>query len=310
MEFELFDFLTSAGGGAFGAAIGGLQAFIFTGFLVLAGVVGLVGGNDTLLNFGAFGPIFGPHISFAGAVAAAVYAARRGYGGLEGKDIVTPLISLGRPDVLLVGGIFGMFGYVLNNIVALIPWFGSNTDTIAFTVVVSGIVARLMFGRTGLLGAVPQGSGWSRFAPTDTANWIRYHEKPGQATVLGLFAGLAGAGIAIVFTASFGNDPGGGQTVMFGVSAMSLLFLSLGMSVPVTHHMTLPAAVAAMAFMPIFGNAVGALVMGMIFGVLGALIGEFFSRLWHIHGDSHIDPPAAAIWPTTTLALALAAAFA
>jgi len=311
MEFDLFSFLASAGGGAFGAAIGGLQAFIFTGFLVLAGVLGLIGGNDTVLNFGAFGPIFGPHISFAGGVAAAVYAARRGYGGIEGKDIVTPLISLGRPDVLLVGGIFGMLGYVLNNIVAMIPWFGSNTDTIAFTVLISGIIARLVFGRTGLVGRVPEGNGWGRFAPTDTANWIRYHEKPGQAITIGLFAGLAGAAIALVFTQSYGDAPGGGHTIMFGVSAMTLLFLSLGMSVPVTHHMTLPAAVAAVNFLPIFdGSFVAALLVGMVWGVLGALIGEFFSRLFHIHGDSHIDPPAAAIWPTTTLALVAAAAFA
>lgn len=311
MEFELFDFLASAGGGAFGAAIGALQAFIFTGFLVLGGAVGLVAENDTVLNFWAFGPIFGPHVAFAGGVGAVAYAARKGYGGIEGKDIVTPLISLGRPDVLLVGGIFGMGGYVINSLVASIPWFGSNTDSIALTVIISGITARLVFGRSGLLGNVPAGNGWGRFAPTETANWIRYHESFGQNTALGLFAGLAGAGGAVAFVTSFGNDPGGGHTLMFGVSAISLLFLSLGMSVPVTHHMTLPAAVAAVNFLPVFdGNHVGALIVGTLFGMLGAWVGEFFSRFWHIHGDSHIDPPAAAIWPMTTLALVSAAAFA
>ena len=37
----MFDFLTllvAAGGGLFGAAIGGLHAFIFTGFVVLVGM--------------------------------------------------------------------------------------------------------------------------------------------------------------------------------------------------------------------------------------------------------------------------------
>lgn len=308
MEFELLDFLASAGGGAFGAAIGALQAFIFTGFLVLAGVTGAVGGGDAILDFWAFGPIFGPHVSFAGGVAAVAYAARRGYGDIKGNDIVTPLISLVRPDVLIVGGIFGLFGYVVNNLVALIPWFGSNTDTIAFTVIVSGIVARLMFGRTGLLGNIPEGNGWSRFAPNENAAWIRYHETPGQASTIGFFGGLAGAGGAIALATAF-PDAGGVQTMIFGVSAISLLFLSLGMSVPVTHHMTLPAGVAAVSFLPIFGP-VGAILIGAVFGLLGALVGEFFSRFWHIHGDTHIDPPAAAIWPMTTLALGLAAALA
>lgn len=310
MEFELFEFLTSAGGGAFGAAIGALQAFIFTGFLVLAGALGLVADNDTVLNFWAFGPIFGPHVAFAGGVGAAAYAARKGYGQIEGKDIVTPLISLGRPDVLLVGGLFGMFGYTVNNLVGAIPWFGSTTDTIAFTVILSAIVARLLFGRSGLLGNVPAGSGWSRFSPTEEANWIRYHETFSQNMAIGLVAGLAGAGGSLAFINSFGNSPGGGHTLMFGVSAISLLFLSLGMSVPVTHHMTLPAAVAAVNFLPVFdGGMVPALLVGAVFGMLGALLGEFFSRFWHIHGDSHIDPPAAAIWPLTTLALVSAAAF-
>lgn len=308
MEFELFDFLASAGGGAFGAAIGGLQAFIFTGFLVIAGVMGVLGGDSTVLDFWAFGPIFGPHVAFAGGVAAVAYAARKGYGDIKGNDIVTPLISLVKPDVLIVGGVFGMLGYVVNNIVALIPWFGSNTDTIAVTVIVSGIAARLFFGRTGLFGKVPQGSGWARFAPNEDAAWIRYHETPGQASAIGFFGGLAGAGGAIALASAF-PDAGGVQTMIFGVSAVSLLFLSLGMSVPVTHHMTLPAGVAAIAFLPIFGP-VGALIVGAVFGLLGALVGEFFSRLLHIHGDTHIDPPAAAIWPMTTLALGLAAMFA
>lgn len=35
--------------------------------------------------------------------------------------------------------------------------------------------------------------------------------------------------------------------------------------------------------------------------LLAALLGELFSRLFLIHGDTHIDPPANAIWVMATV---------
>src|SRR5918997_1388275 len=113
---RMFDFLTllvAAGGGLFGAAIGGLHAFIFTGFVVLVGMaIVLAGGSPEFLNYVAFGPAFGPHIAFAGGVAAAAYAARVSK-DIGGKDIGAAPLGLDRPVVLLVGAVFGVFGYVV-----------------------------------------------------------------------------------------------------------------------------------------------------------------------------------------------------
>ena len=110
MTFDVMALLLAAGGGFFAAAIGGLHAFIFTGFAVLAGQAILMGGGSgDFLSFVAFGPLFGPHIAFAGGVAAVAYAARTDK-EVGGKDIGVPLISLERPDVLLVGAGFGMIG--------------------------------------------------------------------------------------------------------------------------------------------------------------------------------------------------------
>src|SRR5690606_1970784 len=67
-----------------------------TGLAVVLGVVALAaGGGSGMLDTVAFVPFFGPHVAFAGGVAAAAYAARRG--GFDGKDIVTPLASIRRP---------------------------------------------------------------------------------------------------------------------------------------------------------------------------------------------------------------------
>lgn len=74
-------------------------------------------------NFGApaigiisFGSWFGPHVAFAGAVAGAAFAMTRNH--IEnGQDIVTPLVKFGDPMVLIVGGIFGMVGFLIQYIV-------------------------------------------------------------------------------------------------------------------------------------------------------------------------------------------------
>ncbi|TKV60395.1 hypothetical protein FDO65_01360 [Nakamurella flava] len=305
MNFDLLFLLMAAGGGFFAAAIGALHAFIFTGFMVLLGnAVIMAGGGPAFLNDVAFGPVFGPHIAFAGGVAAAAYAARVS-DKVGGKDIGVPLISIERIDVLLVGAGFGMLGYLINLGVTKIPWFGTHTDTVAFTVVVSAIIVRLAIGRGSLFGNIDQqAAGWGRFAPKDSAAWVRYHEKFVPNSFLGFFVGLLSSGLAMLLARAYPDLAI--ATVFFGISAVSLFFLSLGLSFPVTHHITLIAAVATVNFLPIVGNEIGTLFIGAIAGMVAAWFAEFFARFLHDHGNTHIDPPAAAIWPATTIVLALA----
>ncbi|HEY0700013.1 MAG TPA: hypothetical protein VGD43_19655, partial [Micromonospora sp.] len=64
---------------------------------------------------------------------------------------------------------------------------------------------------------------------------------------------------------------------------------------------------AATTFLPIVGNAPVAVIIGAVFGVLSGFVGEVASRLFHNNGNTHFDPPAAAIWPMTTVVLLLGA---
>ena len=279
MPFDWTTLLAAFGGGLFAAAIGTLPSFVFTGVLVLVGTaVAASGGGTEMLTHVAFGPVFGPHIAFGGGAAATAYAHRRGLIP-SGRDIALPLMGVGRPDVLIIGGCFGMLGYLLNA-----GWqfagLGPRTDTIAMTVVVSAMVARLVFGRTPLASR--------QFRPNEKSNWVRHQERPAQFVTIGLGVGLLSAFVALTFGADRGGDVLG-----FGIAAVSLVFAQFGLKVPVTHHMALPAAVAALA--------TGDLVVGTAFGIVGAFAGEGFSRVFHQHGDTHIDPPAAGIAITTAL---------
>jgi hypothetical protein len=286
---NLSDILMAFGGGVFGAALGALPAFVVLGFLIVVGVaVQAAGGGPEFLNI-FWGPAFGPHTGgFAAGIAATAYAARRG--ALDsGRNVLAALAGLNRPDVLLVGGAFGIVGHLLHWVFvrAGIAW----TDPIALSIVVSGIIARVLWGN-GILGAVPEGE--SRWKPSQEKRWLFWQSDPLQLVVLGLGAGLLSAGLAL------GVGPeSGGLFLGFGLSCASLLFLQLGVLVPVTQHITLIAAGAALGS--------GSLLLGAVAGVATALLGELAARLLLIWGDTYIDPAAVSIVVMTGVFAALVA---
>ena len=318
--------IASFAGGMFGAALGALPAFIFSGFMVIAGEainiltaqLGAVAGIPTgdvapnVTGLVAFGPVFGPHIAFAGGAAATAYAAKKGkmdtgFDYHEGKNI---LYAFGtEPDILLVGGLFGILGMFIRQLSAglLLPW-----DPIAMGVTLSAVAHRLAFGfplvgearGDGLFDMTPFARGDMRTSTGGDvaadggveANrlavepWLPHQYKWSGVALLGLGVGILGAYTALVTESFF---------LGFGISAASLLFLNCGVEkIPVTHHITLPSSTAAL-ILGTGGDALLALAVGAIFGVYGALAGEAHQRIFYAHSDTHWDPPAAAIVLTT-----------
>ena len=286
----LIALVAALGGGAFGAALGAVPVFILTGVVALVGAVAAMAGHPELLQT-AFGPVLGPHVSFGGAVAAAAYAGSRGLS--SGRDVGSPLMPLGRLDVLAVGGLFGAIGYLINwGFVATgaALW----TDSIAATVMVSAIGARLLFGRTGPFGRV-QAPGARRFHPDASANWLPWQQEWRDVVFIGAAVGLVAAFICA------GSGLGPGKEILgFALSTVSLVFLVTGSKIPVTHHISLTASLAV-----VHG---GGVLTGAVVGVIGAVVGEVASRVFLIHGDTHIDPPAVAIAIVATILIAVRAA--
>ncbi|EJZ85673.1 hypothetical protein HMPREF9241_01217 [Schaalia turicensis ACS-279-V-Col4] len=306
-NMNLFWLLMAAAGGVFGTMIGANYAFSFTGVTILLGFgVAAATGSTTVLDYVSFGPAFGPHIAFAGGVAAAAYAAKKGYLKSGGKDINSPLAGLGKPDVLLIGALFGVGGYLFQKLVALVPWFGTHTDSVAFTVVCSGILVRVVFGKTGVFHSITK--------PEGTTRWLDWQETPGQLLTVSAFAGLFASGIATMLVGYIApNSANGGviianaQAIPFGISALCIFFVAGGLKFPVTHHMTISAGLAAVLFFNATGSGMLAVLVGTCFGVLAGFAGEYFARWTYAHGDTHIDPPAGVIWLMNTLAVSAAA---
>lgn len=301
---DLFWLLAAAGGGFLGAALGANLAFGFTGISILVGIGVLAAtGSDIVLSYVAFGPVFGPHIAFAAGVAAAAYAAKTGSlaDTGRGKDLNTALAGLSRPDVLLVGAGFGVLGYIIQVLIAKIPWFGSHIDSVALTVLLSGIVARLAFGKSGVF------NWWD--LKSEATGWVPWQVQPKDYLTIGFLAGLFGAGSAVALAVAVPEVAGVAQTLPFAVSAICIIIISMGVTVPVTHHMTIIAGLAAVKLMPMLGgSAVLALIVGTIFGIISAAVCEVMNRAMQAKGDTHIDPPAATIWVMTLVVLVIAGA--
>ncbi|WP_336249858.1 hypothetical protein [Stomatohabitans albus] len=305
-DVNLYWLIAAAAGGLFGAAIGGNIAFGFTGITILLGLaVATVTDSSYVIDFVAFGPIFGPHISFAGGAAAAAYAAKKGY--LEtGRDLNTPLVSLDKPDVLLVGAGFGVLGYLIKAIVSYIPYLGEKVDAVALTVLLSGLIARAMFSSTPV-------AKWAATLDGDR-HWVPWQERPGQVAVLSVGSSVLAIGIAMYLVQIEGINPalaGFAPILPFALSAICIILLVLGANMPVTHHITLTSALGAVTYLPIVGgNMFVALVIGVIFGLIAGFGAEFVQRLFYANGDTHIDPPAGIIWFNTFLILVSASFFA
>ena len=285
--FDLEMLILSFAGGMFGAAVGGLPSFVLCGVMATIGLgIFWATGQDTFLNVTAWGPLFGPHIAFAGGVGAAAYAAKVGKLKSSGKDIISSLMGLNSPDVLLVGGIFGALGYAVFAAINLLgniggfPW----TNAPSLSIVITAIVARLVFGKTGVFGKVRAGD--NRWLPSDVAGWLPWQSKPAQILLISVGWGLPIAFFIRTMPELF--------TAGFAIAAVALVFLGTGSKFPVFHHIGISAGMATLA-------TGGNIWWGLTFGIFAGFLGELFAVLFLYHGDTHIDPPATAVAVNWTL---------
>jgi hypothetical protein len=300
---SIFALIAAFGGGVLGAYLGALPVFILTGLFALVGGALTAAGADgsVAINALAFGSFVGPHIAFAGGVAAAAYAGKKGKLA-SGTDILSPLYGVGEPDVLFVGGVFGVLGYLVAYVVGLLPVIGSagpaTTDLPGCTVFILALVTRFVFGKSGLTG---------QYTGTGAREWAPAGKALMQDVMLGAGVGIAVSGVAMYLydsgnTAAFSIFP----IICFGFAAFTLIFTQTGFAVPSTHHVFLPAGLAAAVGIQAWGAP--GMLLGILFGIIGAVLGDIVTKSLNSYCDTHIDPPATTIFILTIVINAISSA--
>lgn len=277
---DIYALIAAFGGGAFGALIGAIPAFILTGILALVGgILGLAGISEPSVGNITFGSFLGPHIAFAGGVAAAAFAANKRKTLENPSDILTPLYGINDYPVVIIGGIFGILGFLFNYLYGTVLNF--NTDLPAISVFTVLIISRLTFGKTGLIGKYV-GDGKRELLPK--GKLLINH------ILLGTVVSIVVGGVAISMINSGVSEEAMSMYAIlcFGISATSLIFLQTGFACPVTHHITLP--VASVVVMT------GNLFIGIIVGILCAVGWLIAGNIINSHCDTYIDPPATVIF--------------
>lgn len=275
--------LAAFGAGVLASCIGAVPAFVMTGLIAIAGTVGGFAGTATI----AFGTFFGPHIAFAGAVAATAYAAKKGH--IEaGAAVGTPLAPLGAPDVLAVGGLFGVIGWAIGSFLVpaifggLIPY---GTDAPGMTVVISGIIARLAFGKRGL------------------ASGTKGSITSAQSLLIGAAFSLmvGGTGVAL---AEAGVDMSGYNLIVFGIAAFTLILPGT----PGWHQIGIISAYATMIALDAGLSSVAVVIFAVVAGMVSNFLCDAETYFINSDVDSHIDGPGFAICIMTIVLNIVAAA--
>lgn len=266
----LLNALAAFGAGVLASCIGAVPAFVMTGLIAIAGTVGGFGGTATI----AFGTFFGPHIAFAGAVAATAYAAKKGH--IEaGAAVGTPLAPLGAPDVLAVGGLFGVIGWAIGTYIVpaifggLIPF---GTDAPGMTVVISGIIARLAFGKRGL------------------ASGTKGSITTAQSVLIGAALSLMVGGTGVALAAE-GVDMSGYNLIVFGIAAFTLILPGT----PGWHQIGIISAYATMIGLNAGLSSVGVVALAVVAGMVSNFLCDAEGYFINTDVDSHIDGPGFAI---------------
>lgn len=251
--------------GMLGTMIGGTASFVITGLVGLIVVIlNAAGANTNFLNDQVLNLLFMPCVCFNGAVAGLAVAANVRHHDINGANGNCSLHFTKDPLVLLVGGVFGLLGYLL---FLLFSYLNTPMDIGALVVLLVNSLIRVLFGTKKYINH-PQDSLF-------TSNQINFW----------LFQIIFAGGLSLV-TAYF-VKMSGVASLGFSLSALSLIFAFINDDFPATHHTTLIAGYAIMA--------VDSLLLASVLGILAQIVFILFNTYFNTELDSHVDAPAASI---------------
>lgn len=289
--------------GMFGAAFGGIHAFIMCGFVGLAacGMMAAAPADTAMLNI-AFGFFLHPAFAFLGDVLALAYAKKKGYIA-SGKALDLPLISIRKPGPILMGGLAAAIGYILIILLTGANYANIAADGGALVIVPVSLIIKAIF-EGSIVGKVP--ADHKRFSAHKTVAWVPHVHIGWEKLIIGVaFGGCAAAASVLLATsggAAFATDVTAAAPnyapafFCFFFSAVTLMWSVVGFPIPVNHHTTIISGYAVCAAMWAgVTDPVTLVLWGIGMGTFATFLADFFADCFYVYGDTHVDPPACAI---------------
>lgn len=335
--------------GVMACSMGGLQTFVFAGFTGMVGMgisaamntavanpelaallfptvangdisTAVLGNLGWMIGDVSFGPMFSPAIALVGTIWAGAYARRRNYiTGAELADAQSwvPLFDpIKKVDVLLVGGLGGVFGLMGSYLIDVV--LGIGIDSMASVLIISSIMCKLWLDHK-LITPVPKELevNGNRFNPNQQSGWLGYLNKASIRFTLAICVGAVFGyavrlGMLNYITFSFAH------TIGFLIGGAALMFLFMGYKIVPLMPMSVPACFGIKGMIITLGNTPAAaasvpaldfMIWGAGFAVLGVFASYAGMQLLSAFSDNYIDAPAIAITTGSFTALTIIPAF-
>jgi len=289
---NLVDLVASFVAGIASAGFGGVQFFIICAGTCLLGAL-----TNTVTSGFAFSPLLNPASAFVAAAVASGYANYKGYNG-GGHGPASSLMALQKPDVLLIGGVAGVLGWIVNWAIGLTGLGNSGLDTVAVTVVIVPLIFKIIFQKTPV-GVVPEEDKalGGRFSPLGGRGWYAGMRRGIDKAI---WPAAYGAFIAIGMVLLLQNGSPMAGFLGFGFGGFVLVFPT----VPAQHFIGC-AVCTALGFVPGLADNPNALLIatayGFGFGALAANLADLSADVFYRYGYVHIDIPAGSIAMSTLI---------
>lgn len=272
MEISVLTMTIAAVAGVIGTMIGGTEAFIVYGFVVIIQAILTKCGVDlTTYNAYCANLFFLPAVMFNAAVPATGYAAMK-HDKIRAWETSRSLAFAHDAKVGIVGALAAMGGYL---VFAVATNMGLPCDTGALSVCTIALISRLIFKGPYVVN------------PTGTKALTKVMKWDWEILIAA----------AAAFASAFFVKLTGLVSIGFALSAVSLLFMLLDGNTPATHHITMVAGYAVMA--------TGNIFIAVLFGILAAIINNVFGAYFNTGNGTHFDPPAVAILTCSLIIMTL-----
>ncbi|OPZ87048.1 MAG: hypothetical protein BWY74_03489 [Firmicutes bacterium ADurb.Bin419] len=284
-------------GGCLGASVSALGGFVLLGLFGIAGFLFMfITGDSTWSIVIASSVLLKPSSCFIGGVISTAYARKKAL--LKcGKDIGRSLITFHKFSIILVGGIAGLSGYLLNYV--LDRFLSEKIDTTALTVMIMPLIIKYLWKMTKTSDC----SASSHAVPSPYRFFERISSNEGKV-VTSIIVGFVTALVTLLLMLNKNTAPFAGA-FMFYLSALSLYFVFMGIPIPATHHFSGTAGTITAYWLSLNGNNTDIMpvITMILWGIAAAMIGlvssEILGKFFFNEGDIHVDPPAMGIMFTT-----------